>query len=104
VLVRQRLQEQKILTVYGLEKSQPAVVEVPFGASLRNIFTEAGVSLVEDDIRAIVVGGAEGGALPLAGLDTPYDLTRWRMPGQLLVQALSNCFQLLPVWLPDSGA
>src|SRR6266436_3497761 len=37
----------KILTVYGLIKSEPKVVEVPFGASLRDIFAEAEVSLAE---------------------------------------------------------
>src|SRR5437764_9703278 len=35
----------KILTVYGLAKSEPKIVEVPFGASLRDIFAEAGVNL-----------------------------------------------------------
>ena len=83
----------KIVTVYGLEKSEPKVVEVPFGASLRDIFTEAGVNLVEDDIRAVVVGGAEGGALPLAWLDTPYDFDPLENAGAIVG---SSIIELLP--------
>jgi len=83
----------KIVTVYGLENSEPKVVEVPFGASLRDIFTEAGVNLVEDDIRAVVVGGAEGGALPLAWLDTPYDFDPLENAGAIVG---SSIIELLP--------
>ncbi|GHO42957.1 complex I 51 kDa subunit family protein [Ktedonospora formicarum] len=64
----------KILTVYGAGvNSEPSVVEVPFGTSLRAILAQAGVDAGADDIRAVVVGGAEGGALPPSLLDTPYD-------------------------------
>src|ERR1700730_8930361 len=52
----------KLLTVYdfGVE-SEPHVVEVPFGATLRDILAHAGLSRAEEEVRAIVVGGAEGG-------------------------------------------
>jgi len=83
----------KILTVYGLAKSEPKVVEVPFGASLRDIFTEAGVSLAEGDIRAAVVGGAEGGALPPTLLDTPYDFDPLEDAGAIVG---SSIIELLP--------
>jgi len=83
----------KILTVYGLVKSEPKIVEVPFGASLRDIFAEAGVSLAEDDIRAVVVGGAEGGALPPALLDTPYDFDPLENAGAIVG---SSIIELLP--------
>ena len=83
----------KILTVYGLAKSKPKVVEVPFGASLRHIFAEAGVNLAEEDIRAVVVGGAEGGALPPTLLDTPYDFDPLENAGAIVG---SSTLELLP--------
>ncbi|HEV2660101.1 MAG TPA: hypothetical protein VGU68_05835, partial [Ktedonobacteraceae bacterium] len=64
----------KLLTVYDYaSESEPVVVEVPFGTSLRDILSSAGLSRSEEEVRAIVVGGAEGGALPISALDTPYD-------------------------------
>ncbi len=64
----------KILTVYDYTPaSQPQVIEVPFGTTLRQIITAAGYTHTDSDLRGIVVGGAEGGALPLAAFDTPYD-------------------------------
>ena len=54
----------------------------------------------DDELRAIVVGGAEGGALPVSLLDTPYDFDpvgrSWR---RLLVPALLNCCPRIPAWL-----
>src|SRR5579883_1804946 len=64
----------KILTVYDYTPdSQAQVIEVPFGTTLRQIIIAAGYTHTDSDLRAIVVGGAEGGALPLAAFDTPYD-------------------------------
>lgn len=64
----------KILTVYDdTPDSQPQVIEVPFGTTLRQIITAAGYTHADSDLRGIVVGGAEGGALPLAAFDTAYD-------------------------------
>jgi NADH:ubiquinone oxidoreductase subunit F (NADH-binding) len=83
----------KILTVYGLAKSGPQVVEVPFGASLRDIFAEAKVNLAENATRAVVVGGAEGGALPSAALDTPYDFDPLENAGAIVG---SSIIELLP--------
>lgn len=83
----------KIVTVYGLAKSEPKVIEVPFGLSLRDIYAEAGVNLAEEDIRAIVVGGAEGGALPPALLDTPYDFDPLENVGAIVG---SSILELLP--------
>src|SRR5690242_16889420 len=57
----------KIVTVYGSNEGEPHLVEVPFGTPLRAILQQAGFTkLSEQDIRAVVVGGAEGGALPLS--------------------------------------
>ena len=63
----------KVLTVYASPKSEPRLVEVPFGTTLRDILTFAGVKSATDEPHAIIVGGAEGGALPSSLLNTPYD-------------------------------
>src|SRR5947207_13850709 len=63
----------KVLTVYDyVSDSEPRVVEVPFGAMLREILRHAGFSHPEGDLRATVVVGAEGGALPIALFGTPF--------------------------------
>ena len=63
----------KLLTIYNLAESEPRLIEVPFGTSLRDILTQADSNLVLNNLQAVVVGGAEGGALPANLLDTPYD-------------------------------
>lgn len=64
----------KILTVYDyMPDSEPKLVEVPFGAKLREILRHAGYNRPDSDLGAVVVGGAEGGALPTSLLDTPFD-------------------------------
>jgi NADH-quinone oxidoreductase subunit F len=64
----------KALTVYDFPPdSEPKVIEVPFGTTLRDILRHAGYSRSESSLRAVVVGGAEGGALPTSLLDTPFD-------------------------------
>src|SRR5262249_54980152 len=64
----------KVLTVYDyIPDSEPKVVEGPFGGTVREILRHAGYSRSEGDLRAVVVGGAEGGALPTSLLDTPFD-------------------------------
>jgi NADH-quinone oxidoreductase subunit F len=83
----------KIVTVYGLNGSEPHVVELPFGTPLRAIVQLAGLDLIESDIRAIVVGGAEGGALPPALLDTPYDFDPIEEAGAIIG---SSIIELLP--------
>ncbi len=64
----------KVLTVYDfVAESKPLVIEVPFGATLREILAAAGVKRAESELIGVAVGGAEGGALPVSLLDTPYD-------------------------------
>ncbi|HTI13801.1 MAG TPA: NADH-ubiquinone oxidoreductase-F iron-sulfur binding region domain-containing protein [Dictyobacter sp.] len=84
----------KVLTVYASPTSEPVVVEVPFGATLREILEHAGVSASEDATRAVVVGGAEGGALPLSLLDTPYDFDPLEEVGTIVG---SGIIELLPL-------
>ncbi len=91
----------KVLTVYDyvhvLDKSalysEPKVVEVPFGATLREILRHAGIARVEGDLGAIVVGGAEGGALPTSALDTPFDYDPIEEAGAIVG---SGVVELLP--------
>src|SRR5690348_14404905 len=63
----------KLVTVYDVAATEPKVVEVPFGTPIRAILEHAGLTLSEADLRGVVVGGAEGGALPVSLLDTAFD-------------------------------
>ncbi|GCE49326.1 NADH-quinone oxidoreductase subunit F [Thermosporothrix hazakensis] len=83
----------KILSIYGVGSTEPKVVEVPFGTTLREILNHAGVSVGEDEVRAVVVGGAEGGALPLSLLDTPFDFDPIEQTGAIVG---SGVIELLP--------
>ncbi|HXZ05633.1 MAG TPA: NADH-ubiquinone oxidoreductase-F iron-sulfur binding region domain-containing protein, partial [Ktedonobacteraceae bacterium] len=84
----------KVLTVYdAVPDSEQKVVEVPFGATLREILRHAGFSRPEGDLRAIIVGGAEGGALPTSLLDTPFDYDPLEEAGAIVG---SGVIELLP--------
>jgi NADH-quinone oxidoreductase subunit F len=84
----------KILTVYDLgPEAKPNVIEVPFGTKLRDILTTAGVRRSQQDFIAVVVGGAEGGALPTSLLDTPYDFDPLEEAGAIVG---SGVIELLP--------
>jgi NADH:ubiquinone oxidoreductase subunit F (NADH-binding) len=61
----------KLLTVIGPEGAQ--LVEIPFGASIRQALQQGGIDANESNARGVVVGGMEGGVLPLSALDTPFD-------------------------------
>ncbi|HEU5346827.1 MAG TPA: NADH-ubiquinone oxidoreductase-F iron-sulfur binding region domain-containing protein [Ktedonobacterales bacterium] len=63
----------KLLTVLAPGQTTGALVELPFGATLAQALRDARVEVSEATARAVVVGGMEGGALPLAQLDTPFD-------------------------------
>jgi NADH:ubiquinone oxidoreductase subunit F (NADH-binding) len=84
----------KVLTVYDyVPDSEPKVIEVPFGTTLREILRHAGYSRPESDLRAVVVGGAEGGALPTSLLDTPFDFDMIEEAGAIVG---SGVIELLP--------
>jgi len=84
----------KVLTVYDyVPGSEPKLVEVPFGTTLREILQHAGYSRSEADLRAVVVGGAEGGALPTSLLDTPFDYDSLEEAGAIVG---SGIIELLP--------
>ena len=64
----------KLLTVYDYTPdSEAKLVEVPFGTPLRGILQQASLNGADDELQGIVVGGAEGGVLPVSLLDTPFD-------------------------------
>ncbi len=84
----------KALTVYASPTSEPRLVEVPFGTTLRDILQHAGIMPSENEHRAVVVGGAEGGALPLSLLDTPFDFDPLEEAGAIVG---SGIIELLPV-------
>src|SRR5579884_3982303 len=85
----------KVLTVYDYAPgSEPVVVEVPFGTTLRDILAHAGIKHAEDEMRAVVVGGAEGGALPMSLLDTPYDFDPLEQEGAIVG---SGIIEVLPI-------
>jgi len=85
----------KVLTVYDTQaESEPRVIEVPFGTTLREIVRHAGYSRSESELRAVVVGGAEGGALPTSLLDTPFDFDSLEQVGALVG---SGVIELLPL-------
>ena len=84
----------KLVTVYDLvPDAAPRVVEVPFGMTIQDILAQAGVSRSENDIRAVVVGGAEGGALPPSLLKTPFDFDPIEGAGAIIG---SGIVELLP--------
>lgn len=84
----------KVLTVYDyLPDSEPRVIEVPFGTTLREVLRHAGYNRPESELRAVVVGGAEGGALPFALLDTPFDFDPIEEAGAIIG---SGVIELLP--------
>src|SRR5437763_6122589 len=84
----------KVLTVYDyVPDSQPKVIEVPFGTTLREILRHAGYNHPDSELRAVVVGGAEGGALPPNLLDTPFDYDPIEEAGAIVG---SGVIELLP--------
>jgi NADH:ubiquinone oxidoreductase subunit F (NADH-binding) len=84
----------KVLTVYDyVPDSEPKLMEVPFGATLREILRHAGFSRPESDLQAVIVGGAEGGALPTSLLDTPFDYDPLEEAGAIVG---SGIIELLP--------
>jgi NADH:ubiquinone oxidoreductase subunit F (NADH-binding) len=84
----------KVLTVYDtVADSESKVIEVPFGATLREILRHAGYTRADGELRAIVVGGAEGGALPTSLLDMPFDYDPLEEAGAIVG---SSVIELLP--------
>ncbi len=76
----------KLFTVIGpgTADSRATLVEVPFGTSIQEILRAAGAAANESTARAIVVGGMEGGALPLSLLTMPIDFETLEEAGAIM--------------------
>ncbi len=83
----------KLFTVIGPDAAEGVVVEVPFGATIAEALRAAGISASDDTARAVVVGGLEGGALPLAALNTPLDFEPIEDTGAIIG---SSIIEVLP--------
>jgi NADH:ubiquinone oxidoreductase subunit F (NADH-binding) len=78
----------KLVTVIGPGQTAGALVEVPFGVTLAQLLQAEGLDVNESNTRAIVVGGMEGGALPLAQLTTPFDYEPLQEAGAIIGSAV----------------
>jgi NADH-quinone oxidoreductase subunit F len=80
----------KLLTIIGpsgtMDDTQ--VIEVPFGVSIRQALRQARLEVNESTARAVVVGGREGGALPLSQLDIAVDFEPLEQAGVILGSAI----------------
>jgi len=85
----------KLLTVYraGAGEADGRVVEVPFGVTLQQALRAAGAEANESTARAVVVGGKEGGVLPLALLNTSFDYEPLEAAGAIVG---SSVVEVLP--------
>ena len=83
----------KLVTVVAPDMAEGRLVEVPFGATLAQVLRAANVEVNEATTRAVVVGGMEGGALPLAQLSVTFDYEALHEAGALVGSAV---IELLP--------
>ena len=83
----------KLFTILGPTVVEPTVVEVPFGATIAEVLHAAGVTATESTARAVVVGGLEGGALPLSLLQTHLDFETIEDTGAIIG---SSIIEVLP--------
>ncbi len=60
------------------------LIELPFGATLAQALRAANAEASEATTRAVVVGGMEGGALPLAQLSVPFDFETLQDAGAIV--------------------
>ena len=82
----------KLFTVIGPDGAR-RLVEVPFGTPISGALQAVGMAASEANTRAVVVGGMEGGALPLSLLDTPLDFEPLEDAGAIVG---SSIIELLP--------
>jgi NADH-quinone oxidoreductase subunit F len=84
----QRSSGTKLVTLIGPGQTEGALVEVPFGVTLAQLLRAEGVDVNESTARAVVVGGMEGGALPLSQLNTPFDYESLQEAGTIVGSAI----------------
>jgi NADH-quinone oxidoreductase subunit F len=78
----------KLVTVVGPGMSQGRLIELPFGATIAQALRAANVEANEATTRAVVVGGMEGGALPLSRLNTAFDFEALHEVGAIVGAAV----------------
>lgn len=74
----------KLLTVHRPGQTTPVVVEVPFGMTIAQVLNAVGAPANAQTARAVVVGGREGGVLPLDALNTVLDYETLEDVGAIL--------------------
>lgn len=74
----------KLFTVVADGAPTGKLIEVPLGATLQDALRQAGVTVNESTARAVVVGGMEGGALPLSQLSTLLDFETLEDAGTIM--------------------
>ncbi|MDE3231501.1 MAG: hypothetical protein KGO05_16605 [Chloroflexota bacterium] len=78
----------KLVTVMGPGAADGKLIELPFGASVAEALRLAGIDASAATTRAVVVGGMEGGALPLEKLQTPFDFETLQSAGTIVGSAV----------------
>ncbi len=86
----------KLFSIIGPGSAEPVVVEVPLGVTIMQTLAAAGMSIGEGTARAVVVGGLEGGVLPLSQLQTVLDFESIEDTGAIIG---SSIIEVLP---PDT--
>jgi NADH:ubiquinone oxidoreductase subunit F (NADH-binding) len=80
----------KLYTVLGPRagEDEGRLVEVPTGATIAQALAAAGIQAARDNARGVVVGGLEGGLLPLELLNTALDFDPLEEAGTIVGSAL----------------
>jgi NADH:ubiquinone oxidoreductase subunit F (NADH-binding) len=78
----------KLVTVVTPGATEGRLIELPFGATLAQALRAANVDVNEATTRAVVVGGMEGGALPLSQLNVAFDFETLLEAGAIVGSAV----------------
>ncbi len=84
----QRSSGTKLVTLIGPGQTVGTLIEIPFGVTLAQVLRAEGLDVNESNTRAVVVGGMEGGALPLAQLNTAFDYESLQDAGAIVGSAI----------------
>jgi NADH-quinone oxidoreductase subunit F len=84
----------KLFTVCGPGLEGGHLIEVPLGTPIAQALKAAGIQATEANSRGVVVGGLEGGVLPLSLLNTPLTFDALDAAGVLVG---SSVLEVLPV-------
>jgi NADH:ubiquinone oxidoreductase subunit F (NADH-binding) len=76
----------KLISVYGAD-GKGQLVEASFGMTVAAILQQAGISVTPATARGVAVGGPEGGVLPSAQWNTPFDYDALKAAGTIVGSA-----------------